>query len=78
MESIIEANKKDLDVSRAKGTSESMLDRLALNAARIEGMANGLRQVASLEDPVGEVLGMWTRPNGLQIGKKHNTLTILA
>ena len=69
-EVIIEANKKDLEASRAKGTSESMLDRLALNATRIEGMANGLRLVAALEDPVGEVLGMWTRPNGLQIGKK--------
>lgn len=74
---IIEANKKDLEASRAKGTSESMLDRLALNAARIEGMANGLRQVASLEDPVGEVLGMWTRPNGLQIGKKRVPMGVI-
>ena len=77
MESIIEANKKDLDVSRAKGTSESMLDRLALNKSRIEGMANGLRQVAALEDPVGEVLGMWTRPNGLQIGKKRVPMGVI-
>ena len=74
---IIEANKKDLEASRAKGTSESMLDRLALNAARIEGMANGLRQVAALEDPVGEVLGMWTRPNGLQIGKKRVPMGVI-
>ena len=74
---IIEANKKDLEASRTKGTSESMLDRLALNAARIEGMANGLRQVASLEDPVGEVLGMWTRPNGLQIGKKRVPMGVI-
>lgn len=76
-EVIIEANKKDLEASRAKGTSESMLDRLALNAARIEGMANGLRQVASLEDPVGEVLGMWTRPNGLQIGQKRVPMGVI-
>ena len=74
---IIEANKKDLEASRAKGTSESMLDRLALNEARIEGMANGLRQVAALEDPVGEVLGMWTRPNGLQIGKKRVPMGVI-
>ena len=74
---IIEANKKDLEASRTKGTSESMLDRLALNAARIEGMANGLRQVAALEDPVGEVLGMWTRPNGLQIGKKRVPMGVI-
>ena len=74
---IIEANKKDLEISRIKGTSESMLDRLALNEARIEGMANGLRQVAALEDPVGEVLGMWTRPNGLQIGKKRVPMGVI-
>ena len=74
---IIEANKKDLETSRIKGTSESMLDILALNEARIEGMANGLRQVAALEDPVGEVLGMWTRPNGLQIGKKRVPMGVI-
>ena len=74
---IIEANKKDVETSRIKGTSESMLDRLALNEARIEGMANGLRQVAALEDPVGEVLGMWTRPNGLQIGKKRVPMGVI-
>lgn len=74
---IIEANKKDLETSRIKGTSESMLDRLALNEARIEGMANGLRQVAALEDPVGEALGMWTRPNGLQIGKKRVPMGVI-
>ena len=74
---IIEANKKDLETSRIKGTSESMLDRLALNEARIEGMANGLRQVAALEDPVGEVLGMWTRPNGIQIGKKRVPMGVI-
>lgn len=74
---IIEANKKDLETSRIKGTSESMLDRLTLNEARIEGMANGLRQVAALEDPVGEVLGMWTRPNGLQIGKKRVPMGVI-
>ena len=54
-----------------------MLDRLALNEARIEGMANCLRQVAALEDPVGEVLGMWTRPNGLQIGKKRVPMGVI-
>lgn len=74
---IIAANKIDLEASRAKGTSESMLDRLALNEARIEGMASGLRQVAALEDPVGEVLGMWTRPNGLQIGKKRVPMGVI-
>ncbi|MGL4849930.1 MAG: glutamate-5-semialdehyde dehydrogenase [Clostridium sp.] len=68
---IIEENKKDLDKAREKGTSEPMLDRLALNKDRINGMANGLREVVSLPDPVGEVVSMWNRPNGLQIGQKR-------
>ncbi len=50
---------------------EGLLDRLLLTQARIEGMAEGLRQVAALDDPVGEVLGMKKRPNGLLIGQKR-------
>ena len=57
-EEIINANKIDLQAAIEKGTSKSMLDRLALNEERIEGMANGLRQVSALPDPVGEVLGV--------------------
>ena len=53
---IIKANKIDLKIAIEKGTSKSMLDRLTLNEDRIEGMANGLIQVANLPDPVGEVL----------------------
>ncbi len=64
-----EENSKDLAAGREKGLSSAMLDRLELNDARIEGMAEGLRQVAALPDPVGEVLRMWKRPNGLQVGK---------
>jgi len=60
-----------------KGTSKSMLDRLALTEERIEGMSNGLRQVVALPDPIGEVLGMWTRPNGLQIGQKRVPLGVI-
>lgn len=74
---IIKANKIDLQISIEKGTSKSMLDRLTLNEDRIEGMANGLIQVANLPDPVGEVLGMWTRPNGLQIGQKRVPLGVI-
>ena len=74
---IIKANKIDLQIAIEKGTSESMLDRLTLNEDRIEGMANGLIQVANLPDPVGEVLGMWTRPNGLQIGQKRVPLGVI-
>ena len=76
-EEIINANKIDLQAAVEKGTSKSMLDRLTLNEERIEGMANGLRQVASLPDPVGEVLGMWNRPNGLQIGQKRVPLGVI-
>ena len=76
-EEIINANKIDLQAAIEKGTSKSMLDRLALNEERIEGMANGLRQVSALPDPVGEVLGMWTRPNGLQIGQKRVPIGVL-
>lgn len=74
---IIEANKLDLQAAMDRGTAKAMLDRLALDSSRIEGMANGLRQVAMLPDPVGEVLSMWTRPNGLQIGQKRVPLGVI-
>ncbi len=64
-----EANRKDLSAGRDKGLSDAMMDRLRLDAARIGAMATGLREVAELPDPVGEVLRMWKRPNNLQIGK---------
>ena len=64
---IIEAN--DLDVAAAKenGLSSAMIDRLDLNQSRIEAMANGIKQVASLSDPVGEIMDDWQRPNGMNI-----------
>lgn len=74
---IINANKKDLEEAKLKGMSESMLDRLSLNEDRIKGMADGLRDIINLNDPVGEVLGMWNRPNGLQIGQKRVPLGVI-
>lgn len=74
---IIEANKIDLDIAKAKGTSEAMLDRLALSDERIEGMANGLKDVVKLQDPIGEVISMWQRPNGLQVGQKRVPLGVI-
>lgn len=74
---IIEANKIDLQEAVNKGTAKTMLDRLALDQNRVEGMASGLRQVASLPDPVGEVVSMWTRPNGLQIGQKRVAMGVI-
>jgi glutamate-5-semialdehyde dehydrogenase len=66
---IIEANARDLENAAAAGLSAAMIDRLRLDAKRIHAMANGLRDVAALEDPVGRVLASWIRPNGLAIEK---------
>ena len=74
---IIEANKIDLQEAVNRGTSKAMLDRLSLDEKRIEAMANGLKQVASLPDPVGEVVSMWTRPNGIQIGQKRVAMGVI-
>ncbi|SDK64872.1 glutamate-5-semialdehyde dehydrogenase [Paenibacillus sp. OK060] len=68
-DSIITANADDLERGRQQGTPESMLDRLALNKERIAGIAEGLRQIVELQDPVGEVLETFTRPNGLHVEK---------
>jgi Gamma-glutamyl phosphate reductase len=65
-EDIIKANKIDLEIAKSKGTSEAMLDRLALSNERIEGMADGLKDVVKLQDPIGEVISMWQRPNGFK------------
>ena len=62
-------NEKDLKYAREKGLSSALIDRLELNDKRINGMASGLREIAALPDPVGEVTRMWQRPNGLRIGK---------
>ncbi len=74
---IIVENKKDLQKAVEKGTSKAMLDRLSLDKSRIEGMADGLMQVINLQDPVGEVIGMWNRPNGLQIGQKRVPMGVI-
>ena len=74
---ILEANKKDIENARNKGTKESMIDRLLLSEDRIKAMANGLIQVKSLDDPIGEVTAMWKRPNGLQIGKQRVPLGVI-
>lgn len=68
---IIAANAKDLEQGRENHMPEGLLDRLMLNETRLEQIAEGLRQVAALEDTIGEVLSMKKRPNGLMIGKKR-------
>lgn len=64
---LLSANAKDLEAGRAKGLSNAMLDRLMLDEKRIEAMAAGIDQVATLPDPVGQVLDSWERPNGIRI-----------
>ncbi|MDO5551634.1 MAG: glutamate-5-semialdehyde dehydrogenase [Lachnospiraceae bacterium] len=76
-EEILAANQKDMEKAAAAGMSQGLLDRLKLTQARIEGMADGLRQVAALDDPVGEVLSMKQRPNGLMIGQKRVPLGVI-
>ncbi len=63
---LIAENKKDLVAAEQKGLSKAMIDRLTLDPDRIKAMADGLREVAALPDPVGEVTRMWRRPNGMQ------------
>ena len=77
VDTVLEANAEDLAVARAAGTPEAMLDRLALNPERVEGIAAGLRQVAGLPDPVGEVLRGYTLPNGLLLRQQRVPLGVV-
>lgn len=74
---IIEANQIDIANATAKNISKGLLDRLTLTESRIADMAEGLRQVASLQDPIGEVLSMTKRPNGLTIGRRRVALGVV-
>jgi glutamate-5-semialdehyde dehydrogenase len=75
--SILAANAEDLKVARAAGTPPAMIDRLALDSKRVGGIAAGLRQVAGLPDPVGEVLRGYTLPNGLQLREQRVPLGVI-
>ena len=66
---LVSENQKDMQAGQASGLAEALLDRLELTPARIEGMANGLRQIAMLPEPIGEISEMKFQPSGLQIGK---------
>ena len=76
-EEILAANAKDIENAKKNGMKESLVDRLLLTKERIEAMALGVRQVADLNDPVGEVLGMKLRPNGLKIGQMRVPLGVI-
>ena len=71
-------NRKDMEAGKAKGLSAAMLDRLLLTDARIRQMADGIEEVIALPDPVGEVLKMWRRPNGLWVGRMRIPLGVIA
>jgi glutamate-5-semialdehyde dehydrogenase len=75
---ILRANAEDVARAEADGVSATVVDRLRLDDRRVEGMAGGLRQVAGLADPVGEVLGGWVRPNGLRIEQVRVPLGVVA
>jgi len=74
---IIAANAKDLEFGRGKGLSDAMMDRLMLDEARIQGIVDGLRNVAGQDDPVGEVLAEWDRPSGLNIRRVRTPLGVI-
>jgi len=74
---LIAENLRDLESAKAAGVSSAVLDRIALDAGRVKGMAQGLRDVVSLPDPVREVVKMWRRPNGLQVGRMRIPLGVI-
>jgi glutamate-5-semialdehyde dehydrogenase len=76
-EELIEANETDLAAARKADLAPAMIDRLTLDAERIRDMADGLCEVAELPDPVGEITGMWRRPNDLQIGRMRIPLGVI-
>ena len=76
-EEILAANQKDCEKAKEAGMSEAMLDRLLLSPSRLEGMAQDVRAVKALPDPVGEVFDMRTLPNGLQVGRKRVPLGVI-
>ncbi|MEJ5252848.1 MAG: glutamate-5-semialdehyde dehydrogenase [Chthonomonadetes bacterium] len=75
---ILEANAEDIRRARERGLSEAMVERLTLNEKRIAAMAEGIRQVTALPDPVGEIVEGWKRPNGLEIQKVRVPLGVIA
>ena len=76
-QNILSANEKDMENGKKRGMSQGLLDRLKLTEARIKEMAEGIRQIVNLPDPIGEVLEEWERPNGLFIMKKRVPMGVI-
>ena len=74
---LLEENAKDVTLAQKTGLHQAMIDRLTLKEATISGMAQGLREVASLPDPVGKVTSMWRRPNNLLVGRMRIPLGVI-
>jgi glutamate-5-semialdehyde dehydrogenase len=76
-EYLLNENKKDLEAAQQAGISSAIFDRIALNPSRVQSMAKGLREIAALPDPVHEIVKMWRRPNGLQVGRMRIPLGVI-
>jgi len=74
---LVEENKRDLEFAKKSGVSKAALDRIMLNASRVQAMAKSLRDVVALPDPVREVVKMWRRPNGLEVGRMRIPLGVI-
>ena len=74
---ILEQNKKDLDFGASKGLSNALMDRLLLNEERIGSMIDGLQAIANQDDPIGEIMQAWRRPNGLEIKRVRTPLGVI-
>ncbi|MBI2210463.1 MAG: glutamate-5-semialdehyde dehydrogenase [Deltaproteobacteria bacterium] len=74
---LLQENKKDLNLARKTKLSSALLDRIALDPSRVAAMAKGLREIVVLPDPVREIVKMWRRPNGLQVGKMRIPLGVI-
>jgi glutamate-5-semialdehyde dehydrogenase len=74
---IIKINTKDVSLARQNGLNHAMIDRLTLTEKTISSMVDGLREIAALPDPIGEIPGMWMRPNGLQVGRVRVPLGVI-
>ncbi len=75
---IIDANKIDIENAKKNNIRPAMIDRLSLDVSRIEAMADGVREIAKLDDPIGETIKMWKRPNGLEIGQRRVPVGVIA
>jgi glutamate-5-semialdehyde dehydrogenase len=74
---LIYENKKDIEYAEGKGLTKALIDRLTLNEKRINEMAEGMTEVSRLTDPVGEVIRMWRRPNGMTVGKMRVPIGVI-